>query len=619
MKNILKKLLILITVVAMLTGCSEYYAPSDKPNTDNSGDSGNGGENDDGNPPHEGSDADLFSVSLRYGDEQYIPKAQADMIAKWTDGFSVYVASFDEDGYARVSGLDGDYQVTLVGLPAGYVYDPNGYVATNDARNVIIDIYKPIRTSGYGTGAYDSIEINKTGVYRVELKNAEHKVFFEYAPGVSGTYSVESWASVADGNYNPMADVWIGSIAFKTFSYTLNDGGVSSVIGVSSGYTKNFKYVVEIAEENFGVGGTGGQAVFTFAVHADSKNGVYPAYIDIAIKLNGSFETNRPDSEMIIPEESFVQTPEYDKTKYTFVGAETSTVGVQGRYEFDGDMWQLFEKDEDIDGDGVGDGDGYYHLYDPDKYSENGGYGPILYAKITEPCRFISDPFTTIEDHGNKALTVNGTENHKLLIQGILALLVDQPGDAGMYFCLPECPCQKSHTCDDTCTYPCEELDICIGVCGESCTKCDKDCRNLPDSVIEKIYYCQSQCTHSEDGEIKCDRICAESCEDCNEYCKKAPDEIFSDYEAAGYVLITLPTGKRVLMPRELLGYASFCNSDGVYAVTEELKNFLQSYSISQRMFADGNGWVEENPTIKVDAEEDDQWLFACGYYKPNE
>jgi hypothetical protein len=64
-------------------------------------------------------------------------------------------------------------------------------------------------------------------------------------------------------------------------------------------------------------------------------------------------------------------------------------------------------------------------------------------------------------------------------------------------------------------------------------------------------------------------------------------------------------------------GYADYTNSDGVYAVTEELKHFLQSYSTSQRMFADGNGWVEENPTIKVDASEEDQWLFACGYYMP--
>ena len=70
------------------------------------------------------------------------------------------------------------------------------------------------------------------------------------------------------------------------------------------------------------------------------------------------------------------------------------------------------------------------------------------------------------------------------------------------------------------------------------------------------------------------------------------------------------------MAPIGLAGYASYTNSDGVYAVTEELKHFLQSFSISQRMFADGNGWVEENPTVKVDAREEDQWLFACGYHE---
>jgi hypothetical protein len=63
------------------------------------------------------------------------------------------------------------------------------------------------------------------------------------------------------------------------------------------------------------------------------------------------------------------------------------------------------------------------------------------------------------------------------------------------------------------------------------------------------------------------------------------------------------------------LGYADVVNRDGKFPVTPELKDFLQEYSISQLLFRDGNGWVEENPNIKVDAMEDDQWLFACGYY----
>lgn len=58
--------------------------------------------------------------------------------------------------------------------------------------------------------------------------------------------------------------------------------------------------------------------------------------------------------------------------------------------------------------------------------------------------------------------------------------------------------------------------------------------------------------------------------------------------------------------------YAAVCNSDGVCFVTNEMKEFLQKFSIAQRLFFDGHGFVE---STGVYAAEEDQWLFACGYY----
>ena len=59
--------------------------------------------------------------------------------------------------------------------------------------------------------------------------------------------------------------------------------------------------------------------------------------------------------------------------------------------------------------------------------------------------------------------------------------------------------------------------------------------------------------------------------------------------------------------------YASICNSDGVCYVTNELKEFLQKFSVSQRLFFDGNGFVESTGVYAI---EEDQWLFACGWYQ---
>ncbi len=61
-------------------------------------------------------------------------------------------------------------------------------------------------------------------------------------------------------------------------------------------------------------------------------------------------------------------------------------------------------------------------------------------------------------------------------------------------------------------------------------------------------------------------------------------------------------------------GYADIANEDGRVPVTEELKIFLQRYSISQKLFSDGNGFAETHDP-RYDAYEDSQWLFACGYY----
>ncbi|MBQ9115998.1 MAG: hypothetical protein IJY04_03155, partial [Clostridia bacterium] len=116
-------------------------------------------------------------------------------------------------------------------------------------------------------------------------------------------------------------------------------------------------------------------------------------------------------------------------------------------------------------------------------------------------------------------------------------------------------------------------------------------------------------------GMVKDLYYCTESCHSCHTegvFCTKA-GEACSDPNCPS----CLKNGCNIC-PEELVGkrgYLNVCNSDGVCYVTEELKQFLQLYSTSQLLFFDGNGWAETNPDIKVDAQEDDQWLFACGYY----
>ena len=520
MKRSFKMWICLLLVCSfVLTGCGEFKPAIEAPHKNSTEtqapDSSSGSDT-------EPNDQDApFTVMLSFEGETYIPSAETPIYVHWNDGFSFHKAQIGTDGVAQMTGLDGDYQVTLSDIPDGYAYNPSAYVATNNKRNVTIELYRLVSTTGKGASLYNCIPLRYTGLYRVELEDAKDEIFFEFAPPESGTYSVISWVDTTANEINPMANYYGANAFFKQLQFVADDGGAES------SYTKNFKLDVQIADEMIG---NGGQVTFSFGIQATSKNGEYPAEVYFAIMLDGEFSLNTVTAPLICPQEDLhlMHAPEYDPNIYKFVGAEVSkTVGGNTASVFDGTRYKLWTRENGVDG--------FYHVYDETEYAATGGYGPVLYAYISQPCRFLDAAFTGIEMRGNKALTVHGKENYKLFIEGFGALLVDPPGDNGPYFCTTNCPCRNNGTC--------------IGACTEACTNCHPDCRRCPE-------------------------------------------------EAMG-----------------ALGYGNICNSDGVCAVTQELKEFLQKYSTSQLLFFDGNGFVETHPDISVYAAEDDQWLFACGYY----
>ena len=135
-KNFIAILIALLTLFSFVGCGGEYnYAVG-------GGTHGNGSSNG-GNivaPPQLDDDpTNDFTVTLKANGNPYSPRME--MYARWSDGFSVYTAPIDKNGVARIDGLDGDYRVTLSACPNEYTYDPNGHIATNDARNIVLNLY----------------------------------------------------------------------------------------------------------------------------------------------------------------------------------------------------------------------------------------------------------------------------------------------------------------------------------------------------------------------------------------------------------------------------------------------------------------------------------------------
>ena len=101
--------------------------------------------------------------------------------------------------------------------------------------------------------------------------------------------------------------------------------------------------------------------------------------------------------------------------------------------------------------------------------------------------------------------------------------------------------------------------------------------------------------------------LCASITKPCAYY-----EEALSMIESHGNKNLTVSNGTENYKKFIEQDYAAACNSDGVCYVTNELMIFLQKFSVSQRLFFDGNGFVEMSGVYAIEA---DQWLFACGYY----
>ena len=595
MKKILLNILIFVLVFT-LSACGVYHGveSTDRNSVSESTSIGNEGED-------SGDEEEMipFTVQLTLvsfdADDNEIRKPftrTGNMQVQWRNTFGVHRAEIDGEGKASITGLDGEYHVSLLGLSDKYVYDPNKYEASNVNRDIEIDIYEVERTRGKGTGEYNTIKLTKLGVYAVTISKPTEKVYFEYKPSKSGQFFVESWADIEENKVNPYVDVYFASAQYRNFAYTLDDGGSEST------YTKNFRYD-EMKLDSSSLGG----GVFVFAIGAHVKNNEYPVTINFQVDYWKPYQMNLPISDIMLPNGLYglmlnQVKPYLEMAKTDFEQASVdfsmATVGWQsptmteelqvlydhyeelvqmpvllenlggigntllwmrgkiqatrpsgtwtypeveynGVNQFDG---SLFEYNEE---------DGVYHVYDEVKYADNDGWGPVLYAQITQPTRFFAPyngmpiSLVNIEDPGNKCLTVSqGTENYKLFIQGYSSLATSK------YFC------------------------------GTDCKGCHKDPITQEDLVCNDVGL-----------------TCLPGCLTCTKSCRGCPAEA-----------------------KNVWGYAQFVNTDGAYPVTKEMQEFLQKFAVAQRYFMDGNGWAETYLQPTIDCKEEDQWLFACGYYR---
>lgn len=377
----------------------------------------------------------------------YMLYLEMDIYAQWSDGHTMVIAKFDENGVAMASGLDGDYKVTLSAVPGDYIYNVNGIYTTNDNRRIELDLYRILYGDGPGTDYYYPYikEFSDQGVYEITIDSPEHLVMCRFAPGVSGVYTIESWNSVAEDNVNPIYDKYYGSPAYVYFAYTINDGGEEGV------YTKNFKEVRTISQEEIG-------NVFIFGIRATAKDGQYPVKVLVSVLKTREYDEMYPEV-LMKPQEVLRRPPEHS-SRFTEYWQDK-----QGSTLLDASKCRLWKAEDG--------GDGYYHIYDEELYAATNGWGPTLYAQITAST-IMGYSLNTLEwqGNGNNMLSLKANDTYyryKQFIEGFESLATEHGGNfVGTNYCVADCPCHANATGSPV-----------IMACVEFCEKCSRDCTQV--------------------------------------------------------------------------------------------------------------------------------------------
>lgn len=498
------------------------------------------------------------------------------ILAQWTDGFSFHTAPI-EKGVASTEYLDGSFRVTLSGLPEGFTYNPNIYTATTTQRDIEIELHKVEVPRGDGSSEYKCINLKKTGYYRTKITSAEHQVFFEFHPTSSGIYVIESLVDTAAQQFNPIMTVYTGSFAAKWEDH-VQDGG-----GAENGYTKNFRYEMKVNDDEIG-------NVFTFAVSLDTKSGEYPQFVDFYVQLESTYNRQDPVAVMQVPKDMYAlmfshinALCQMSTEQFCLTVGMAENTGIAAHEALRTLKFSTEEKDFP---------QSVQNLYAVTHESRYSAVAAYLCGLYNQNGRYIGAE--TVQSGRN----VFDGDRYRLNPETGVYHVYDQDKYAANGGFGPMLYADI--------TVACRYLDLPfpqIEYVGNKALTLASGTKNYkqfiegfdalvldPPSLDLGPYFCVGACPCKSQG--RCPGACLTTCQYCHVDCRR-------------------------VQPLQIkgIGYADIVNSDGRFPVTPELRDFLQEYSTTQLLFRDGNGKVETDPNHPVDAMEDDQWLFACGYY----
>ena len=502
-----------------------------------------------------------FSISVKVKDSLYPGNGKLKVVLQNTT--TTKTVELPESGVAEIEAPDGEYHARLIGTPGAYVYDPNETIVNTANPSGTIQLYTKGKTNGgngsdkftnvYKIDNLSNFSIGSTYYYQATIKSASDVVYYEFTPSVIGTYKIESCVDMFDNLINPKClKYYAGPVASAFLDSEVDKGGNL----IDGGFTKNF--------------------AFTFSVNSRQLGNVQK--FGIKAEVNGS--------------QTYPLTVTF---KISMVGDATTTyVSRQVQYATD-----IYYK-RDANNNYVKDSNGNYITE---------------YEKISDS---VSDHFSTDYDANHNTLYFN---------KQILGDTFAQSSTTNYYYKRRYSYVNGEYVLDESGEYVLKTQltkPKTIAESGKTFTECANS--NL---MIEnnKTVLDSTKCYLNEDNGIwyiwlddahTISTPLVTTFSNTTKYLEIAIDHL-EDEGGTGLSAVSTnkytDDGKQIILNYKRMIEAELTdleNGDGYCYVTNEIKEVLAIISNNNQYFFDGQGWCEQDGTY---ADEDSQWLFACGYY----
>lgn len=515
----------------------------------------------------------VYTVTIHRPNIEQPEKPTTNINVIWYNSTEEYKSPIDkETGIATSKGLnlDGEFNVMLdieeyVYRNNTYTYNPNIYKVNEDTPNIKIQLIRLASYSKSGVNSYGeciivtSTAVNNGHAYKATITGTA-PVYFMLDTTLTGTYYFETLSSTHDDLVNPTVYVAPGSGSYQNW-----DGAVMYDTGgafISGRFTKNAKWEYNLGDSGVSDSG-GGNVACAFSIYASVKTGSYPVNVYFIPTRAGDYEEP----------EGLPRTNVYAQN----ISAGAKIICADREFRISADLNTVTDLSTSI---------AYTRV------SSTSSDGIVIPNKAWHGV-FTSSSSQSIFINGNGIYQGRNATGQKYEVKSIET--------------------DRAKDVTGTIVHSNESFHL----------------RNTSYGLnVKDGYYHKLDANGNPNGEVlyvdlmngleflSGSSIYAANDEGPGLLVSKGTYVLNYEFLIIGTKFNSYPTDCT-----NKICYSELCNSDGMYPVTEDLKNFLQDFAIQHSLFFDNVkdangefiGTCEANGLI---SDQYSQWLFACYYYE---